>query len=146
MSRTRTASMSVAVALSALLLTGCAGAQQAIDQAQGVVDDAQSLVDSAASVASAPEALGQACRTALDGLVPGTPLEDARGALDRATAEADAALGVAGGLPIVSELRDTLVAASKSMLEDGSTTTLASARQAVIGLCGPLPSGEPAVG
>jgi hypothetical protein len=99
------------------------------------VDDAQSLVDSAAAITNAPEAIGEACRTALDGTLPGTPIEEAQAALTEATAEVDAALGLAGSLPVVSDLRDTLVESTQSLLADGSATTLGSARDSIVGLC-----------
>ena len=121
-------------------------AQQAIDQGQAVVDDAQSLVNSAASIASAPEGVTQACRTALAGTVPGTSIDEAQAALTRATEEVDAALGLAGTLPIVSELSDALATAAQSLLGDGSATALASARQAVNGVCGALPPSESSTG
>ena len=131
----RTTALISSAALTALLLTGCAGAQTAIDQAQGVVDDTQSLVDSAASLTDAPAAIEQACRTALDGLVPGTPADTAQEALATATAEVDAALGLAGSLPVVSELRDVLFTSAQSVLAEASAGSLASAREAVSGVC-----------
>jgi len=135
MTRTRALFTSAAVAAAALLLSGCGVAQQAIDQGQAVVDDAQSLVDSAASIASTPEVIGQACRTALAGTLPGTPIDEARAALTEATAEVDAALGLAGALPVVSDLRDAMVDASQAVLLDGSAATLESARESIVGLC-----------
>lgn len=135
MARARTTATTAALAVAAILLSGCGVAQQAIDQGQAVVDDAQSLVDSAASVASAPEAITRACETALAGTVPGTPIDEARAALTQATAEVDAALGLAGSLPIVSDLRDALAGGAESLLVDGGAATLASARQSIAGLC-----------
>lgn len=136
MTRPRIATLSVGVALSALLLTGCATAQGALDQAQGVVDDAQSLVDSAASIASAPDSIGEACATALAGTEPGTPIEEAQAAVDAAAQQVDEALGIAGSLPIVSEFRDVLVGTAESLVTDGSEAGLAAARQAIEGVCG----------
>lgn len=135
MNRTRLTALSVGVALSALLLTGCATAQGALDQAQGVVDDAQSLVDSAASIASAPDAIGEACATALAGTEPGTPIDQAQEAVAAATAQIDEALGIAGNLPIVSDFRDVLVGTAESLVTDGSEAGLAAARQAIEGVC-----------
>jgi hypothetical protein len=135
MTRTRTAIASVSLAVAALLLSGCGMAQQAIDQGQAVVDDAQSLVDTAAAITTAPEAISQACRTALDGTLPGTPIDEAEAALTQATAEVDAALGLAGSLPVVSDLRDAMVDATQAVLRDGSAATLASARESILGLC-----------
>lgn len=135
MSRTRTLITSASVAAAALLLSGCGMAQQAIDQGQAAVDDAQSLVDSAAAITNAPEAISAACRTALEGTVPGTPIEEAQAALTTATAEVDAALGLAGSLPVVSDLRDTMVNAAESLLTDGSAASLASARDSIVSLC-----------
>ena len=135
MTRTRTAITSASLAVAALLLSGCGMAQQAIDQGQAVVDDAQSLVDTAAAITTAPEAVSQACRTALDGTLPGTPLDEAEAALTEATAEVDEALGLAGSLPIVSDLRDVMVDATQAVLRDGSAATLKSARESILGLC-----------
>jgi multidrug resistance efflux pump len=135
MSRTRTLITSASVAAAALLLSGCGMAQQAIDQGQAAVDDAQSLVDSATAITNAPEAISTACRTALEGTVPGTPIEEAQAALTTATAEVDAALGLAGTLPVVSDLRDTMVNAAESLLTDGSAASLASARDSIVGMC-----------
>ncbi len=135
MTRSRTLITSAAVAAAALLLSGCGMAQQAIDQGQAAVDDAQSLVDSAAAITNAPEAISTACRTALEGTVPGTPIEEAQAALTTATAEVDAALGLAGSLPVVSDLRDTMVNAAESLLTDGSAASLASARDSIVSLC-----------
>lgn len=135
MTRTRTAITTVSLAVAALLLSGCGMAQQAIDQGQAVVDDAQSLVDTAAAITSAPEAISQACRTALDGTVPGTPVDEAEAALTQATAEVDAALGLAGSLPVVSDLRDAMVDATQAVLSDGSAATLESARESILSLC-----------
>lgn len=135
MTRTRTAITSASLAVAAVLLSGCGMAQQAIDQGQAVVDDAQSLVDSAAAITSAPEAISQACRTALAGTIPGTPIDEAEAALTQATAEVDAALGLAGSLPVVSDLRDAMVDATQAVLLDGSAATLQSARESTLGLC-----------
>ncbi len=135
MTRSRTLITSAAVAAAALLLSGCGMAQQAIDQGQAAVDDAQSLVDSAAAITNAPEAISEACRTALEGTVPGTPIDEAQAALTTATAEVDAALGLAGSLPVVSDLRDTMVNAAESLLTDGSAASLASARDSIVSLC-----------
>ena len=135
MTRTRTLITSASIAVAALLLSGCGMAQQAIDQGQAAVDDAQSLVDSAAAITNAPEAIGEACRTALEGTVPGTPIDEAQAALTTATAEVDAALGLAGSLPVVSDLRDTMVNAAESLLADSSAASLASARDSIVGLC-----------
>ena len=136
MTRTRMAAAAATAALSTLLLTACAGAQQAVDQAQGLVDQTQSLVDSAASIASAPDAIGAACTTALEGTVPGTPIVDARAAVTAAAQQIDETLGVAGSLPIVSDFRDALVNATESLVADGSAASLAAARQAISGVCG----------
>lgn len=135
MTRTRITVTSASLAVAALLLSGCGMAQQAIDQGQAVVDDAQSLVDTATAITSAPEAIGQACRTALDGTVPGTPVDAAEAALTEATAEVDAALGLAGSLPVVSDLRDAMVDATQAVLLDGSAATLQSARESILSLC-----------
>jgi hypothetical protein len=135
MTRTRTLIASASVAVAALLLSGCGMAQQAIDQGQAAVDDAQSLVDSAAAITNAPDANGEACRTALEGTVPGTPIDEAQAALTEATAEVDAALGLAGSLPVVSDLRDTMVNAAESLLADSSAASLASARDSIVGVC-----------
>lgn len=135
MTRTRTATTTASLVAAALLLSGCGMAQQAIDQGQAVVDDAQSLVDTAAAITSAPEAISQACRTALDGTVPGTPIDEAEVALTQATAEVDAALGLAGNLPVVSDLRDAMVDATQAVLADGSAATLRSARESILSIC-----------
>jgi len=135
MTRTRTAIASVSLAVAAVLLSGCGMAQQAIDQGQAVVDDAQSLVDSGAAITSAPEAISQACRTALAGTIPGTPIDEAEAALTQSTAEVDAALGLAGNLPVVSDLRDAMVDATQAVLRDGSAATLESAHESIVGLC-----------
>jgi hypothetical protein len=135
MTRTRTTITTVSLAVAALLLSGCGMAQQAIDQGQAVVDDAQSLVDTATAITSAPEAISQACRTALDGTVPGTPVDEAQAALTQATAEVDAALGLAGTLPVVSDLRDAMVDATQAVLANGSAATVDSARESILSLC-----------
>jgi hypothetical protein len=135
MTRTRTAIASVSLAVAALLLSGCGMAQQAIDQGQSVVDDAQSLVDSATAITSAPQAISEACRTALDGTLPGTPIDEAEAALTQATAEVDAALGLAGSIPVVADLRDAMADAAQAVLLDGSAATLKSARESIVGLC-----------
>jgi multidrug resistance efflux pump len=135
MTRTRSLTIVASAAVVALLLTGCGMAQEAIDQGQAAVDDAQSLVDSAAAITNAPEAIGDACRTALEGTVPGTPIDEAQAALTKATAEVDAALGLAGSLPVVSDLRDTMVNAAESLLVDSSAASLASARDSIVSLC-----------
>jgi len=135
MTRTRTALATVSLAVAAIVLSGCGVAQEAIDQGQAVVDDAQSLVNSAAAIANAPEAISQACQTALAGTEPGTPIDDAQAALTEATAEIDAALGLAGNLPVVADLRDAMVDATQAVLLDGSAATLASARQSILSLC-----------
>lgn len=135
MTRARTTTTAVSLAVAALLLSGCGMAQQAIDQGQAVVDDAQSLVDTAAAITSAPEAISQACRTALEGTVPGTPVDEAQEALTQATAEVDAALGLAGSLPVVSDLRDAMVDATQAVLADGSAATVESARESILSLC-----------
>lgn len=135
MNRSRITALSIGVAMSALLLTGCATAQGALDQAQGVVDEAQSLVDSAASIASAPDSIAEACTTALAGTEPGTPIEEAQAAVAAATTQIDEALGVAGSLPIVSDFRDVLVGTAESLVTDGSEAGLAAARQAIEGVC-----------
>lgn len=135
MNRPRLAALTTGIALSAVLLTGCATAQGAIDQAQGVVDDAQSLVDSAASIASAPDSIAEACATALEGTAPGTPVEVAQEAVAAATAQIDEALGIAGALPIVSDFRDVLVGTAESLVNDGSEASVTAARQAIEGVC-----------
>ena len=141
MKRRRTLALTVGTAVAALVLAGCASAQQAIDQAQGAVDSAQELVDSAASVTDAPQALSQACETALAGLAPGTPTGEAEAALSEATAQLDEALGLAGNLPIVSDLRDALVGAAESLVVDTGAAGLTSAREAIDGVCGALTLG-----
>jgi len=55
--------------------------------------------------------------------------------LTQATAEVDAALGLAGSLPVVSDLRDAMVDATQAVLLDGSAATLQSARESILGLC-----------
>ena len=135
MTRTRTAMTAISLAVATILLSGCGMAQQAIGQGQAVVDDAQSLVDSAAAITSAPEAISQACRTALAGTLPGTPIDEAEAALTQATAEVDAALGLAGSLPVVSDLRDAMVDATQSLMVDSSAASVESARESLVSLC-----------
>lgn len=146
MNRRRSLALILSTAIAAAVLSGCASAQQAIDQAQGAVDSAQELVDSATSVTDAPEALSQACSTALAGLAPGTPADQAEAALSDATAQLDDALGIAGNLPIVSDLRDAFVGAAQSLLVDTSAAGLTSAREAIDSVCGSLSLGGSSAG
>jgi hypothetical protein len=105
--------------------------QQAVDTANQAIDGAQSLLD-------APAQIGAACDSALGALASGQPPDQARAAMDGALAELDQALGAAGSLPGVAQLRDAFVAAAESLAGDAAGA--ASARSAVAAACSPFTS------
>lgn len=128
--RSRTLAVGAAPLL-AFALVGCSEVQQAVDTANQAIDGAQSLLD-------APAQIGAACESALGALASGQPPDEARAAMDGALAELDQALGAAGSLPGVAQLRDAFVAAAESLAGDAAGA--ASARSAVAAACSPFTS------
>lgn len=113
----------------ALTLVGCSEAVQLVDSANQAIDGAQSLLN-------APAQIGAACDSALAALGSGQPPQEARAAMDGALAELDQALGTAGSLPGVAQLRDAFVAAAESLAGDAAGA--GAARSAVSAACAPF--------
>ncbi|MDO8309837.1 MAG: hypothetical protein Q7V58_15965 [Actinomycetota bacterium] len=128
----RQAAAALLVPAAALLLVGCGSIQEAVDGAQGAVDAAQSLM-------GAPERIGQACDTAVAALAPGQPAGEARAALDEATAQLDAALGAAAGLPGISDLREAFVSAGAALSSGVDATATEASRAALAAACAAFP-------
>lgn len=113
----------------ALTLAGCSEVQQAVDSANQAIDGAQSLLDT-------PAQIGAACASALAALSSGQTPDQAQAAMDGALAELDQALGSAGSLPGIAQLRDAFVAAADSLA--GNTAGVEAARPAVTAACAPF--------
>lgn len=113
----------------ALTLAGCSEVQQAVDSANQAIDGAQSLLDAPAQIAAA-------CDSALAALASGQTPAEAQAAMDGALAELDQALGSAGSLPGIAQLRDAFVAAADSLA--GDAAGVAAARPAVTTACAPF--------
>ncbi|MHB1165665.1 MAG: hypothetical protein ACYC3K_10600 [Candidatus Nanopelagicales bacterium] len=116
----------------ALLLVGCGSIQEAVDGAQGAIDAVQSL-------AGAPAQIGQACDSALAALAPGRPAAEAKAAFDEATAQLDAALGVAASLPGISGLRQAFGSAGEALASGADATATAASRTALTAACAAFP-------
>jgi hypothetical protein len=53
------------------------------------------------------------------------------------TPAVDADLGLAGSLPVVSDLRDAMVDGMEAVLVDSSGASVESAREPIVGVCDP---------